>query len=88
MSWGPGSPWTGWVSLWAGERPGGVGGREAWQKATSLPQAEEVSRAVPGRKAWRSAWGVPAASAPCISSEDTREDPSIQPDWPFYLLKY
>lgn len=25
MSWGPGSPWAGPVSLWAGEWPGGVG---------------------------------------------------------------
>lgn len=26
MSWGPGSPWAGPVSLWAGEWPGGGGG--------------------------------------------------------------
>lgn len=32
--------------------------------------------------------GCSCSFGSCISSEDTGEDPSIQPDWPFYLLKY
>lgn len=87
MSRGPGSPWTGWVSLWAGEWPGGCWGERGLAERDQ-PSPDRGSKQGRAREEITElGLGRSCSFSSLYFLRGHRERPHMQPGWPFYLSK-